>query len=88
MKPQLVPDWRLIWRHWSFRLGVIGTALTSLFLAVPDLALQVWLAMPDDLKAVIPQRYMPFVGVAIMGLSFVAKFIKQAKLEAMKSNGN
>lgn len=88
MKPQLVEHWRLVWRTWSFRLGVIGTVLTSLLLASPDLALQVWAMMPDDLKATIPQRYTPFIGVAIMALSFVAKFIKQAKLEAMRKPDN
>lgn len=83
---KLVDHWRLIWRTWSFWLGAVGTALTSLLLASPDLALQVWAMMPDDLKATIPARYTPFIGVGIFALSLVAKFVKQAKLDAMKQN--
>lgn len=85
LKPQLVTHWRLVLRQWSFWLGVVGTALTSALLAFPDLALQVWLMMPDDLKRTIPERYTPFIGVGIFALSLIAKFIKQAKLEAERN---
>lgn len=85
MKLQLVSHWRLILRQWSFWLGLIGTAVTSALLAVPDLALQLWLMMPPDLKATIPERYTPFIGVGIFALGLIAKFIKQAQLEAARS---
>lgn len=84
MKPKLVEHWRLVWRTWSFQLGFIGTILTSVLLASPDLALQVWAMMPADLKATIPERFTPFIGVGIFALGLIAKFIKQAKLEAMR----
>lgn len=84
---KLVEHWRLIFRQWSFWLGVIGTTLTSALLAFPDLALQVWVMMPDDLKATLPQRYTPFIGVSIFALGLFAKFVKQAKLEAAKQGG-
>lgn len=82
MKKQLREDWRLVWRTWSFRLSVVGAFVTSLLIAAPDLALQVWAMLPADLKATIPPQYMPYVGVAIGLLGIVAKFLKQAKLEA------
>lgn len=88
MKPQIVSHWRLIFKQWSFWLGTIGTAITSALLASPDLALQVWLMMPDDLKATIPARYTPFIGVSVFVLGLVAKFIKQAKLEAERNSAN
>lgn len=78
----LVTHWKKIFRQYSFWLGLVGTAVTSALLAVPELALQLWLAMPDDLKATIPERYTPFLGVGIFALGLVAKFIRQAKLEA------
>lgn len=82
MKPQIVPHWRLIFKQWSFWLGVVGTALTSALLALPDFALQVWLMMPADLKATIPEQYTPFIGVGVFVLALVAKFVRQAKLDA------
>lgn len=78
----IVPHWRLILRQWSFWLGLAGTAVTSALLAVPELAMQLWMAMPEDLKATIPERYTPFIGVGIFALGLIAKFIRQARLEA------
>ena len=37
--------------------------------------------MPGDLKAVIPERYMPLIGVVIFVASLIARAIKQTKLE-------
>ena len=68
MKPQIVSHWRLIFKQWSFWLGVAGTVLTSALLALPDFALQVWLMMPPDLKATIPEQYTPFIGDGVFVL--------------------
>lgn len=87
MKPHLASDWRLVFRQWSFWLGVIGTSLTSALLASPEFALQVWAMMPADLKATIPERYTPFIGVGVFALGLIARFIRQAKLEAMRQQG-
>lgn len=37
--------------------------------------------MPGDLKAAIPERYMPLIGVVIFVASLIARAIKQTKLE-------
>lgn len=84
MKPQIVSHWRLIFKQWSFWLGIVGTTLTTAFLALPDFALQVWLMMPPDLKATIPERYTPFIGVGVFVLSLIGKFVRQPKLEAQR----
>lgn len=81
IKIQLIEDWRNFWRFWSVRLGVIGSALTGWLVAFPDQALQVWALLPADLKAYLPEQYMPLVGVAIFVLSLIARAIKQTKLE-------
>lgn len=80
-KPELIEDWRNFWRFWSVRLGVIGSALTGYLVAFPDQALQAWAMLPADLKAYLPERYMPLVGVAIFVLSMIARVIKQSKLQ-------
>lgn len=81
IKIQLIEDWRNFWRFWSVRLGVIGSALTGFLVAFPDQALQAWALLPADLKAFLPEQYMPLVGVAIFVLSLIARAIKQTKLE-------
>ena len=81
IKLELIEDWRNFWRFWSVRLGVIGSALTGFLIAFPDQALQAWLLLPADLKAYLPERYMPLVGVAIFVLSLIARVIKQSKLQ-------
>ena len=80
-KPELIEDWRKCWRFWSVRLGVIGSAITAVLIAFPDVALSAWAMLPADLKAAIPERYMPLIGVGIFVASLIARVIKQTKLE-------
>ena len=81
LKLQLIEDWRNFWRFWSVRLGIVGSAVTAVLIAFPDVALSAWAMMPADLKAVIPERYMPLIGVGIFVASLIARAIKQTKLE-------
>ena len=81
IKLELIEDWRNFWRFWSVRLGVIGSTITAWLIAFPDHALYVWAMLPADLKAYLPERYMPLFGVAVFVLSLVARAIKQTKLE-------
>ena len=81
IKLELIEDWHNFWRFWSVRLGIIGSALTGFLVAFPDQALQVWAMLPADLKAYLPERYMPLVGVSIFVLSLIAHAVKQTKLQ-------
>ena len=81
IKLELIEDWRNFWRFWSVRLGIIGSVITGVLIAFPDVALSAWAMMPADLKSAIPERYMPFIGVVIFVASLVARAIKQTKLE-------
>ncbi|WQZ00332.1 holin [Escherichia phage Shy] len=81
VKVELIDDWRLFWRFWSVRLGIIGTALTGVLVAFPDAALYAWNLLPSDLKAAIPEQYVPLIGVGVFVLSLVARLIKQQRPE-------
>ena len=81
IKLELIEDWRNFWRFWSVRLGIIGSAITGVLIAFPDVALSAWAMMPGDLKAAIPERYTPLIGVVIFVASLIARAIKQTKLE-------
>ena len=81
IKLELIEDWRNFWRFWSVRLGIVGSAITGVLIAFPDVALSAWAMMPADLKSAIPERYMPLIGVIIFVASLIARAIKQMKLE-------
>ncbi len=78
---RLIEGWQKAHKFWSVRLGVIGTALTALFLAAPEAALHAWALMPEDVKAMLPPEIIKFMGIFILGSSFVARIVKQPKLE-------
>lgn len=79
VKIALIDDWRLFWRFWSVRLGIIGTAITGVLVASPDAALYAWNMLPPDLKAAIPERYVPLIGVGVFVLSMFARVVKQKR---------
>lgn len=87
-KLQLIEDWRNFLRFWSVRLGIIGSAITGVLIAFPDVALSAWAMMPADLKSAIPERYMPLIGVVIFVASLIARAIKQTKLEPKEGPNN
>lgn len=87
-KLELIEDWRKCWRFWSIRLGIVGSAITGVLIAFPDVALSAWAMMPGDLKAAIPERYMPLIGVVIFVASLIARAIKQTKLEPKEGPNN
>ena len=88
IKLELIEDWRNFWRFWSVRLGIIGSAITGVLIAFPDVALSAWAMMPADLKSAIPERYMPLIGVGIFVASLIARAIKQTKLEPKEEPNN
>lgn len=85
LKAHLIEDWRLGWQFWSVRLGVIGTVVTGVFVAWPDFVLYLWGAMPYEVKALIHPKAVQLLGVFIFGMSVVARFVKQRKLDAKRS---
>ena len=86
IKLELIEDWRNFRRFWSVRLGIVGSAITGVLIAFPDVALSAWAMMPADLKSAIPERYMPLIGVGIFVASLIARAIKQSKIERNLKN--
>nr|UVX85381.1 MAG: hypothetical protein [Bacteriophage sp.] len=80
-KVQLVSEWKQAHKLWSMRLAAIGATLTSILIASPDAALYAWNLLPSDLKAYIPEKYTPLIGVGIFILSMFARLIKQSNLK-------
>lgn len=65
-KIQLIEGWRKSWRLASMQVAGAITGLAA-----------VWMSLPDEVKAVIPDKYKP-VAVLVGGLAVgVARVIRQ-----------
>lgn len=84
MKIKLIDDWRYGWRLLSVQFGIIGTALSAYIVAFPGDVYDMWLSLPAEIRAVIPERYVPMIGVFFFVLSMVFRFYKQNKLQQIK----
>jgi hypothetical protein len=82
----LIEGWKKAHKFWSVRLGVIGTAITAVFLAAPEAALHAWALMPEDVKTLLPPDVIKFLGVFILGSSFIARIVKQPKIHGEKDD--
>lgn len=76
-KPELIEDWRQSWRLWSVRLSVVGAAIMGVFTAWPDSALYLWGAMPEEVRALIPQRFVSAIALFVFVMSTASRIIKQ-----------
>ena len=86
MKLELIEGWRKWYKLWSVRLMALGTILTGWFLAAPDAAIQLWLMLPDDLKALLPPDVVKYIPIFILIAGTFARVIKQNKLQKVDTN--
>jgi hypothetical protein len=79
-----IDDWRVRWwKLWSVQLGAIAAVLQSILLSFPDVALQAWSILPDDLKALLPVRWAFWIPVILTFAAVMLRFIQQG----VKKNG-
>lgn len=77
LKDRLVDDWCHAWRWWSMRLNAVGVVILSWVSFDPVGALAVWNMMPAPVRAVLPTNFLTFAGLALFGLSMMARMVKQ-----------
>ncbi len=80
MKVELADGWKTVHKRWSTWLTLVGSSITSLIVLFPDNSYAAWLALPDDVRHIIPEKYLPLVGAIICLTAIAAKYIKQQKL--------
>ena len=76
-KFSLIENWKLWWRFWSIRFGILGAFVVSF----PDVMIQTWTTLPDHVRDIIPEQYIPHIGTGLLVLSLVSRIIKQEKLK-------
>jgi len=79
-KNMLVDDVAKIRKAWSARLSGIGAAIMALLTLWPDSVLALWQVLPPEVHAIMPQQMVTGIAAFIFIMTFVSRFIKQAKL--------
>lgn len=74
-KLRLIEDCRAEWHKVSTWITAAALAIYGALLASPELAVQVWQMLPDDLRAAFP--YQDKLALILFGAIFLAKFVKQ-----------
>lgn len=78
---KLIEDWASKWwRLWSVRLNAIGLAILGWVQFDPVGAVAVWNMMPLDVRRVLPPNIVMLIGLALFGLSMIARLVQQPKL--------
>jgi hypothetical protein len=81
---RLIDDCRLWWRFWSTRIQLLAAALAGLLAFDPGMLVSAWNAMPDNVREMMPGRFVQMVGGLLFAFnlaSILARQIKQKKLE-------
>lgn len=61
---------------------IIASAVQSTFILAPNVLIDIWDKLPDDLKSSIPVSYLQFTTVGILALGLYGRVIKQGKAKA------
>ena len=78
---RLIENWaRTWWRLWSVRLNAAGLALLMWVQIDPVSVLYVWSMMPAPVQDALPRNFVAVTGMALLGLSMIARLVRQPKL--------
>ncbi|MFT0547865.1 hypothetical protein ACMHYO_16240 [Allopusillimonas ginsengisoli] len=74
---KLVHDWK-DWPKWtSTWFEAAAVAFFSTIILAPEVILQVWAVIPDELRSEIPQSWLKWIGVVLIVGGSIAKLIEQ-----------
>lgn len=85
---KLIDDWRrTLWKSWTVRLSALSFALQSVFLAWPTAMLDIWTALPAELKGFLPYHVAMFIPLALTLAAIVARPIVQKSISGGGDGG-
>jgi len=76
----LVPEARAWWKLWSIRFNAMGLAILAWVQVDPVSVLAVWNMMPPAVTRALPPTAVTWLGMALFGLSMVARVVVQPKV--------
>lgn len=74
---KLIENWRALWRAWSIQVAAAGAALYALLLADPAGLQAAWNALPEDVRAILPDQAAKWITLALFVLVALARVAKQ-----------
>lgn len=78
LQARLIDDWQRAWTFWSVRLQALALALATWMIAAPDTALDIWLALPGEAKALLPRHFAQWAPVIIGIAAIGARIARQS----------
>lgn len=84
----LIDDWKRLHTFFSFWVNVIGAALFAFVAVWPVNAYTLWMAVPIEVKAVLPAQTLPGIGACIFVLAIFARVIRQKQSANSNTVGN
>lgn len=80
---KIVAWWKSAWRLWSIRLTAFAVAVQTFVATFPDAALQAWLSLPQEMKALLPPNFLQWIALLIGGTAIWARLVPQPKAKAI-----
>lgn len=77
---QFVSHARLLFKTWSVWLASLGSMLSAWAQSFPSAAVDAWIALPEDVKAILPHNYLGLVGAFMVAMGVIAQFVRQKNL--------
>jgi hypothetical protein len=65
---RLVEDWKVAWRWFSLQAMALTAAVQA-----------AWAAMPDDLRAHVPARFVTALSLALLLLGIAGRLVRQGR---------
>jgi lysozyme family protein len=69
--------WLRAWPLWSVRMSALGALLTAIAAAAPDMLLQIWNGLPDELRALVPAALARVIPTILFLATLVVRLIPQ-----------
>lgn len=73
----LIDDWKRLHTFFSFWINSFGAAFFAFVAMWPDTAYTIWMAVPVEVKAVLPAQTLPGIGACVFVLAIFARVIRQ-----------
>ena len=73
------------WPLWSVRMSAIGAILTGLAAAAPDTLLQIWNALPDEIRSLVPTSISHVIPTLLFVATIIVRLIPQTPAAERRS---
>jgi len=84
---KLIDNWRQCHKFWSVRLQLAGVFLLGALQEFPDAVAHIWLVLPAEIHAAIPDDALRWIGYACLAAGILARIVRQERLHQTQNLG-